>query len=81
MVTAPLGGVADTAERAGRSKERTDARAATGPVLTPDLQPEEALPAVGVVEQSSRFEGQTGARMTRDLQSEDAPSTALVGES
>ena len=73
--------VADVAERARRSEERTSAHAAMGPVLTLDLQPEEALPAVGVVEQSGWSEGQTGARSTRDLQSEDAPPAAPVGES
>ena len=57
------------------------ARAATEPVPTPDLQPEEALPAASAVEQSGRSEGQIGARSVRDLQSKDASPAALVGES
>ena len=77
----PSSPTADVAERAGRSEERSGACAATGPVPTPNLQPDEAPPAVGAVEQSRRSEGQTGTRSTRDLQSEGAPPAAPVGES
>ena len=58
---------ADAAGRAGRSEERTGARAAMEPAPMPNLQPEEALPAASVVKQSGRSEGQTGARSVRDL--------------
>ena len=48
--------VADVAERARRSEEWTSTCALMGPVPTPGSQPKEALPAVGVVEQSGRSE-------------------------
>ena len=47
---APSSPVADAAGRAGRSKEWPDDRAATEPVPTPNLRPEEAPPTVGAVE-------------------------------
>ena len=56
-----LSPVADAAEGARQFEEWTGARAATGPVPTPDLQPEEAPPVVGAVEKSGQSEGQTGA--------------------
>jgi len=46
----PSSPVADAAEQAGWPEERTGACAAMGPVLMPDSQLEEALPAVGAVE-------------------------------
>ena len=46
----PLSPVADAAEGAGRSEERTGARAATLLVPMSDLQPEEGPPTVGAVE-------------------------------
>ena len=46
----PLSPMADAAGGAERSEEQAGACAATGPVPTPDLQPEEAPPAVGAVE-------------------------------
>ena len=63
----PSSPVADVAERAGQSKERTSPCAPMGLVPMPGSQPEEALPAVGVVEQSVRTEEQTCVRTTRDL--------------
>ncbi|XP_066354964.1 uncharacterized protein [Miscanthus floridulus] len=77
----PSSPMADAAEQDGRPEGRIGAPAVMGPVPTADSQPEEALLAVGAVEQSGRSEGQTSARTTRDLQSEDAPPTAPVRES
>ena len=57
----PSSPTTDMAERAGRSEEWSGVCAATGPMPTPNLQPEEAPPVVGAVEKSGQSEGQTGA--------------------
>ncbi|XP_066373270.1 uncharacterized protein [Miscanthus floridulus] len=69
--------MAGAAERAEWSEEQMGACTMMEPVPMMDLQLKEALPVAAAVEQSRRSEGQTGARLIRDLQSEDAPPVAL----
>jgi len=55
--------------------------ASPGPVPTHDSRRGEDLPAAGVVEHAGRSEGQTGAHVPRESQSEDTAPVALVEDS